>query len=349
MSLPCGVYNQSYGQDMAIVRTRLQWVLTIGGVAVIFLGLFLFANNYVLGVANMIGIMIIAALGLQILTGYAGQFSIAHAAFMAVGGYTSAIVASHGVPFWLAIVCGALVSGFIGLIFGLPSVRIKGFYLIMATLAAQYILMYIIVHWPALTGGVLGHHAPSPSIGDWRISDERSWFMLILTCLIVATVLAKNIVRSKVGRAFVAIRDNDLAAEVMGVSLFHYKSLAFFISCLFAGAAGSLYAHWQRTISPTAFQLDLSIAFLGYLIVGGLGSITGTYFGVILLVGLTEVLTQLFTVLGSSFPQAMALIAPLRLVLFGGVVILFLLFQPRGLGHWWETFKMYYRIWPYQH
>jgi branched-chain amino acid transport system permease protein len=334
---------------MAIVRTRLQWFVTVAGVLAIFLVLYLFANDYILGLVNLMGITIIAALGLQILTGYAGQFSMAHAAFMAVGGYASAIVASKGVPFWVAIFIAALVSGLVGLVFGMPSVRIKGFYLLMATFAAQYIIMYVIRHWQGLTRGEWGHPAPSPTIGDLKISDERGWFVLILASVIIATLLAKNIVRTKVGRAFVAIRDNDLAAEVMGVSLFRYKSLAFFISCLFAGAAGSLYAHWQRTIVPTAFELDFSITFLGYLIVGGLGSITGTFFGVTLLVLLTEGLTQLFGALGGAFPQAIGLIAPLRLVLFGVVVMLFLLFEPRGLAHRWERFKMYYRIWPYPH
>jgi branched-chain amino acid transport system permease protein len=348
MYLPCGTFSGSYAEDMAVLRTREHWTLVAIGVAAT-LGAALTLNNYLLSVLNLIAISIIAALGLQLLTGFTGQFSVAHSAFMAVGAYTSAILAVRGVSFWLSLPAGVLVAGLIGIVFGLPAVRIKGFYLLMATFAAQFILMYVIRQWEGLTKGEYGHPAPSPSIAGFVIRSDREFFVLIIIILVAATCLAKNLARSKAGRAFVAIRDNDLAAEVMGINVARYKLLAFFVACAYAGAAGALYAHWNRTITPEPFSVIVSVWYLGYLLVGGLGSIPGTFFGVTFIVGLTEGLTYLFSWLSSVCPRADALIAPGRNVVFGLVVALFLIFEPRGLVHAWEKLKMYYRSWPLPH
>ncbi len=348
MYLPCGTFNETYVRDMAVVRTREHWILLALGIAAVLVAV-LTLNSYLLSILTLIAISVIAALGLQILTGYTGQFSTAHSAFMAVGAYTSAILAVRGVPFWVSLPAGALVAGLVGIAFGLPAVRIKGFYLLMATFAAQFLIMYVIKQWEGLTQGEYGHPAPSPSLGSLVLKTEQSYFILVVLVLVLATCAAKNLVRTKAGRAFVAIRDNDLAAEVMGINVFGYKLLAFFIACAYAGVAGALYAHWNRTITPEPFNLLASVWYLGYLLVGGLGSIPGTFFGAVFIVGFTEGLTYGFSWLGTLFPRADALIAPSRNILFGLVVALFLIYEPRGLAHLWEKAKMYYRSWPHPH
>jgi branched-chain amino acid transport system permease protein len=340
MYLPCGTFNENYNQDNAIIRTRAHLIWCSLGAAFCLFILF-FGSTYIIHFATLVCIMIIASLGLQVLTGYAGQFSIAHAAFMAVGAYTSAILSSHGFPLYLSLPAAALVAGFVGMVFGLPSLRIKGFYLLMATFAAQFLIMYIITHWQSVTKGEFGHPAPSP------IESEHGYFIMVLLCLIAFTIGTKNILRSKAGRAFVAVNNNDLAAEVMGINLFRYKLLAFFISCLYAGFAGGLYAHFYRMVMPEAFSLHLSMWFLGYLLVGGLGSVPGAFFGVILIMGLDEGLTQGFSIITSLYPEVTRFLAPLRQVVFGMVVMLFLLFEPRGIANTWTKSKHYAHLWPY--
>jgi branched-chain amino acid transport system permease protein len=340
MYLPCGTFNETYKQDTAIIRTKAHviWCLAafLSCLAIMVLG-----STSLIHFFTLVGITVIAALGLQILTGYAGQFSIAHAAFMAVGAYSSAILTSHGVPLYLSLPIASFITGLVGLLFGLPSLRIKGFYLLMATFAAQFIIMYVITHWDSMTKGEFGYPAPSP------IEAERAYFVLVFICLTMFTVATKNILRSKVGRAFVAINNNDLAAEVLGISLYRYKLLAFFISCLYAGFAGGLYAHFYRMVMPEAFSLASSMWFLGYLLVGGLGSIPGTFFGVILIMGLNEGLTQLFSFVTGILPELTRFLAPLRQVIFGLVVMSFLLFEPRGIANTWSKIKNYVHLWPY--
>ena len=340
MYLPCGTFNESYEQDSAIVRTKGHFLWCTS--AVLFVAaIFLLGTTYIIHFLTLVGISVIAAMGLQVLTGYAGQFSIAHAAFMAVGAYTSAIMANHGIPLYLSLPAAALMTGLVGMLFGLPSLRIKGFYLLMATLAAQFIIMYIITHWQDLTKGEFGYPAPSP------IETENAYFVLVMVCVVGFTIGTKNLLRSKAGRAFVAINNNDIAAEAMGINLYRYKLLAFFISCLYAGFAGGLYAHFYRMVMPEAFSLLSSMWYLGYLLVGGLGSVPGTFFGVILIMGLEEGLTQSFSFITSMYPEVTRFLAPMRQIIFGLVVMTFLLFEPRGLANRWERLKHYFHLWPY--
>ena len=244
MSLPSGTRNFSYAQDMAILRTKTHWALFIIFLAFLFAAP-LYLGNYWLGVANLIGITLIAATGLNILVGYCGQLSIGHAGFIAVGAYTAAILTNRlELPFLVGLICAGFTAGLIGLIFGIPSVRVKGFYLAITTIAAQFIIIWVINHWSAVTGGFVGIKVPYASIGGFVFRSEASQFYLIISIAVLATFLAKNLARTRVGRAFIAIRDNDLAAQVMGINLFYYKLLAFFIGCFLAGIAGSLLAHW---------------------------------------------------------------------------------------------------------
>ncbi len=350
MSLPCGVSNHSYAQDMAVIRTRLQWVLFVTLLAVV-ITFPLYNGRYILSIANLAGITLIAAIGLNILTGYCGQLSIGHAGFVAVGAYTSAILTGKaGLPFPVSFLCAGLAAGLIGLIFGIPSLRVRGFYLAISTIAAQFIIIWVISHWEGLTGGFLGITVPYASIGGFEFASESSQFYLIVGVAALCLFFSLNIARTRVGRAFVAVRDNDLAAQVMGINLFYYKLLAFFVGCFLAGLAGSLLAHWTGKISTENFTLAESVLYVGTIIIGGLGTSVGPVFGVIFIRLLDVVVTHLTPALQSAFPGMPSGFATgIGPMLFGLVIILFLVFEPRGLAHRWALFKYAYRLWPFSY
>lgn len=347
--LPCGTYNPNYDVDMAIVRTRLQWGLFIA-MLILLMVIPLFASTYLLNLIILISIAIVAVHGISILMGYAGQVSLGHAAFMAVGAYTSAILtAKLGLPFWVALPCAGLSAAVVGLIFGLPSLRIKGFYIALSTLGAQFIIMYIIEHI-AITGGTSGIHCPSASIGNFVFDTRESYYYIVIIVTILMTFFAKNLVRTRVGRAFIAVRDNDIAAEVLGINVFYYKLLAFFIGCFYAGIAGSLLAHYQATVHPEQFPLMNSIWYLGMVVVGGMGSTLGAILGTIFVKGLDELMVVSAPAIAAVFPAvAENLFAALGAMVFGLVIILFLIYEPRGLAHRWEVFKASYRLWPFSY
>jgi len=351
MSLPSGTRNYTYAQDMAILRTKTHWVLFFGFLVLLFSAP-RYLGNYWLGVANLIGITLIAATGLNILIGYCGQLSIGHAGFIAVGAYTAAILTNRlELPFLVGLICAGFTAGLIGLIFGIPSVRVKGFYLAITTIAAQFIIIWVINHWSAVTGGFIGIKVPYAAIGGFVFQSEASQFYLIISIAVLATFFAKNLARTRVGRAFIAIRDNDLAAEVMGINLFYYKLLAFFIGCFLAGIAGSLLAHWIGFVNAEQFSLVESILYIGMIIIGGLGTTLGPILGVVFIRLLQQILTvefvplleRTFTALPAGFATG---VTPM---LFGLAIVLFLILEPRGLAHRWMLLKSAYRLWPFSY
>jgi branched-chain amino acid transport system permease protein len=350
MTLPSGTRNYTYAQDMAILRTKTHWVLLFGLLALL-LTAPLYVGNYWLGVANLIGITLIAATGLNILIGYCGQLSIGHAGFIAVGAYTSAVLTNRlELPFLVGLASAGLAAGIIGIIFGLPSVRVKGFYLAISTIAAQFIIIWVINHW-SVTGGFIGIKVPYASIGGFEFRTETSQFYLIMSIVALVIFFAKNLARTRVGRAFIAIRDNDLAAEVMGINLLYYKLLAFFIGCFMAGVAGGLLAHWIGFLNAEQFSLTESILYIGMIIIGGLGTTIGPILGVVFIRLLQQILTvefvpfleRTFTMFSSGFATG---VTPM---LFGLVIVLFLILEPRGLAHRWALLKSAYRLWPFSY
>jgi len=345
--LPCGTFNEDYGRDTAVIRTRLQWAITI--IAIIFiLTIPFFGSYYLIGLINKISISIIAVLGLQLMMGYCGLISFGQVAFMAVGAFTSAILSTtYGWPFWIALPISGITAGVVGVIGGTPALRIKGFYLALATLAIHYIVTWVIMHMK-ITGGVIGLHATAPTIAGFAFDTDETMYFIIVPIMLIMTYFAKNLARSRVGRAFVAIRDNDLAAAVMGVNIFYYKLLAFFIGCFFAGIAGSLFAHWMQFVHVEQFPLTDAVFFIGMIIVGGLGSITGVFFGTILISLLIEAVTFASPTLTGLFPaMGIAPAAALGATAFGVVIALFLIYEPRGLAHRWNIFKASYRLFPF--
>jgi len=349
LGLPAGTRSYNYAQDMAIFRTKTHWALLLALLVILFTAP-LYCGNYWLSVANLIGITIIAATGLNILTGYCGQLSIGHAGFIAVGAYTSAVLTNRlELPFLVGLIGAGLTAGLIGMIFGIPSLRVKGFYLAISTIAAQFIIIWVINHWTSVTGGFMGISVPPASIGGITFISQSSQFYLIMVITLLVVFLAKNLARTRAGRAFVAIRDNDLAAQVMGINLFRYKLLAFFIGCFLAGIAGSLLAHWIGFMNAENFTLMDSILYIGMIIIGGLGTTTGPIFGVIFIRMLQQGITFIAPVLESTFDLPAGFTTGIGPMVFGLAIVLFLILEPRGLAHRWQLFKASYRLWPFSY
>jgi len=349
MGLPCGTHNYTYAQDMAILRTKTHWALLIALFVLVFTAP-LYWSNYWLSVFNLIGITVIAAIGLNILLGYCGQLSFGHVGFIAVGAYTTAVLTNvFGLPFLVGLIAAGFMAGLVGLIFGIPALRVKGFYLVIATIAAQFIIIWVINHL-GITGGFTGITVPYASIGGLVFASEASQFYLIMVIAVLCTFFAKNLARTRIGRAFVAIRDNDLAAKVMGINLFYYKLLAFFIGCFLAGIAGSLLAHWIGFISPENFTFVESILYIGIIVIGGLGTTLGPILGVILIRLLQQGMMFVAPTIESAFPALPAGFATgIAPMLFGLIIVLFLILEPRGLAHRWMLFKAAYRLWPFSY
>jgi len=351
MMRPCGVFNADYHQDKAILRTPQQWGLLLISLVFIFAVFPRVVPSEYVSLVMFMGIFVIALQGLNIILGYAGQISVGHAAFMAVGAYTSAIlVAKVHLPFLLSLVLAGVVAALVGMLFGAPSVRIKGFYLALCTLAAHFIIIYVINNWTSLTGGPYGMTVPAASVAGIELKSAESYYYLVMALLVVLTFLAVNISRSKAGRAFIAIRDNDIAAEVMGINIFRYKLLAFGIGTFYAGIAGALMAHQWGFINTDYFQLMHSIWYLGLLVVGGLGSNLGPIFGGVIYHGLGYVIDSYFPLLAEAIPFGRAEhFATLGLLVYALVIILSLVFEPRGLAHRWHIFKASYRLFPFSY
>jgi len=348
---PAGEFDYSYAYDMATIRRRWQWVLLIAFIVALY-ALPFYASESVVSLVNRIGMLIIAVQGLNLLTGYTGQMSLGQAAFMAVGGYISTLLVGHlGWSFFLALPVAALGAGVIGLIFGLPSLRVKGFYLLMATLAAQIIIPWFVrTAFPEVLNGPQGLNVPAPQLFGFEFNEPGRYLYITLTLLIPSTIVAHNIARSRLGRAFVTIRDNDLAAEIMGVDLFRYKLQAFFLAAVFAGVAGALWAHNLRHINSATFNLDMSVFLLGMLVVGGLGTSLGPILGAITVTVLTEAATLVGPFFLQLFPAAgESIVVALKPLFFGIALMLFLILEPRGLAHRWQLTKAAWRLRPFSH
>ncbi len=346
---PSGTFDETYRQDMAIVRTPLRWALVILALGLFFLTP-VFGSYYIVSFLNLLAITIIAVMGLQIVTGYCGQVSFGQAAFMAVGGYASAILTGKmGFSFWVALPVAGIITGLYGLLGGAPSMRIKGFYLAVATIAIHFVTMWLLLHL-SITGRSHGLIVEPPQIGSFVFDTDERMFYIIMPVMLILTYGARNLVRTRVGRAFVAIRDNDLAAQVMGINCFYYKMLAFFISCFYAGVAGCLWGHLTMVCHPEQFTLLHALWYIGMVIVGGMGSIPGVFFGVILIRGLDELVLIASPVFAEWFPWlGSAPAAGLGMTAFGVVLAVFLIWEPRGLAHRWEVLKASLRLYPFAH
>ena len=342
-----GNFKVSYATDQALFRTAASraWLWVLLGAAVLFPFL---ASEYFLYLANLVGIFAIAALGLNILTGFTGQISLGHAGFVGVGAYATAIAASRlGLPFWLAVPAGGLSACLAGAVVGTPSLRIKGLYLAIATLAAQVIFEWVFTNWTSMTGGIRGINVAPASLFGFEFDSDRRVYFLVMGLAAIHTWAAANLFRTRVGRAFIAVRDRDISAELMGIDLFRTKISAFMISSYYAGMAGGLWVYFTRVVMPESFPLSLSIQFLAMIIVGGLGSIKGTLFGAVFVTLVPEGLRALAQAATAFSPDAMSWLAPMKDIVFGGMIVGFLVFEPHGLAEIWNRIRRFFWLWPF--
>jgi branched-chain amino acid transport system permease protein len=351
--VPAGEFKTSYAADATIFPTVASRNVAILSVLVLCCAPLVF-DRYILSLLIQIGFLGIAALGLNILVGFTGQISIGHAAFFGFGAFSSAYVSNnYGVPVFFAIPVAGLMTTAVGLVFGLPAARLKGLYLAIATLAAQYILQDFFARADWFTGGVAGSVAHPFSIFGREFATDFSYFYVVLAYLIVCYILATNLMRTRDGRALVAVRDHYLSAEMMGINLTKYRTLSFGISSFFAGIGGALYAHYLQFVSIEGFTILFSIQFLGMIIIGGLGSIMGTLMGTAFMVILPEAMEWLTSSLaGTPVDRALGLkdnLSYLREIAIGGVIVLFLIFEPDGLAHRWKQIKAYWKLYPFSH
>ncbi len=342
-----GNFKVSYASDQALFRTAASraWLWVLLGAALLFPFL---ASEYFLYLANLVGIFAIAALGLNILTGFTGQISLGHAGFVGVGAYATAIAASRlGLPFWLAVPAGGLASCLAGAVVGTPSLRIKGLYLAIATLAAQVIFEWVFTNWTSMTGGIRGINVAPAGLFGFEFDSDRRVYFLVMGLAAIHTWAAANLFRTRVGRAFIAVRDRDISAELMGIDLFRTKISAFMISSYYAGMAGGLWVYFTRVVTPESFPLSLSIQFLAMIIVGGLGSIKGTLFGAVFVTLVPEGLRALAQAATAFSPDAMSWLAPMKDIVFGGMIVGFLVFEPHGLAEIWNRIRRFFWLWPF--
>lgn len=351
--IPAGDFRSSYAADTTIFPTRTGRNFALLGIALLCLAPLLF-SEYWLSVSIQIGIFSIAALGLNILVGFTGQISIGHAAFFLFGAFTSAYLSNNfPIPVFFAIPLAGVVTALVGLIFGVPAARLKGLYLVIATLAAQYILLDFFSRAEWFSGGSVPASANPFSIFGYTLRGDRQYFYVVLAYVLLSYLLVTNLMRTRDGRALVAIRDHYLSAEIMGINLTKYRTLSFGLAAFFAGVAGALYAHYQLVVSQEGFGIERSVLFLAMIIIGGSGSIMGTLMGTAFVVLLPESMEWIsLNLKGSAVDHALSLntnITFLREIAIGLIIIAFLMFEPDGLAHRWRQIKAYWKLYPFSH
>ena len=341
-----GTLKESYSADAAFFNSRTQKVWLAVGAALLVLFPFM-ASDYWMYLACLVSINVASATGLNILTGYTGLVSLGQAAFMGLGAYTVAVLEIRfGTPFMLNILAGGLVAMVGGLIVGIPSLRVKGLYLAIATIAASFIAHFLFANM-ALTGGTAGLTVPPARIFGAALDTSFRLYWVIVPLTMLMLLGAANLFRTRVGRAFIAIRDRDISAEVLGIPLLRYKLLSFGLSSFYAGVAGGLWAYFFRVVTPESFPLVMSIFFLAAIIVGGMGTILGAILGAVFMTMVPELLKLVVDLLpGGS--QLVVFLSPVRTIIFGALIIGFLVFEPQGLAEVWRRIRRFFHLWPFR-
>ena len=345
----CGNFKDEYASDMAVFPIPLDRYGFIVMLVLAFIVIPLLASNYwITNIMIPFYCFALAAFGLNVLAGYAGQISIGHAAFMAVGAYSSLILyGRYGVPLLPSILGGGIVSAAVGTFFGLPSLRIKGFYLAISTLASQFIIQWVIVHWQWVSGGVFGTvEAPEMQVLGWILDTPVEKYYLTLCIITLLFIFGKNMVRGQLGRNWMAIRDVDYAAEIIGVNLYRDKLTAFAISTFYAGVAGSLITFtYYGAANIEEFHVMVSFALMGMIIIGGLGTVLGSFFGAGFFILLPIGINQSLGMFMDMVPQD--ILSNIEAIVFGGLIVFFLIVEPYGMARLWQTIKEKMRLWPF--
>jgi branched-chain amino acid transport system permease protein len=349
-----GNLKATYGADERVLNNRNKQAFVIISIAL--LAIFpLFADDYAVLMACKMGILLIAVVGVNVLTGYTGLVSLGHGAFVAIGAYATVILSNafSGLPAgilpFVVVPQAVVISALIGIVVGLPSLRVKGLYLAVATLAASFIVKFLIEQdlFKDWTGGVVGINTPVPNLLGWELDTKREMYVLITTLAVVTLLAAQNLFRTRVGRAFIAIRDRDYSAEILGISLLRYKLMSFAISAAYCGLSGALFAYFYARILPEQFSLDLSLELVAALIVGGMGRTMGPVFGVFLILLVPELIKiSMGAATGGSLELA-RYTAPVQEIVFGLLLVFFLLKEPLGINQITDRILRSANRWPF--
>ncbi len=360
--LPCGDYHQRYTEDQGWWQTNVIKGKMIFLLLIVFVVFPLILDEYWIGVANMVGYTALGALGVQLLIGYAGLITLGHAAFIAVGAYTSTLlilkfpwpefILNLGLAYPISILVAAIVAGLWSVLFGLPSARVKGFYLILTTMAAQFITVdFILPQYVSKIGGRGQAFSLPPGtikIGPWAMETDLQVYFVMITLLTLTIIMMANLLRSRVGRAWIAIRDNDIAAETLGINIIWYKLLNFFVAGFIGGIAGAFWVCNCAALSPEHFPWFLSLWLVGVILIGGAG-IDGAIFGSIFMVVIMELLQMASIPLGEHYPRILFDFAFIKEMAFGLAICAFLIYEPRGLSYRWWQIKNYFNLWPFSY
>ena len=345
-----GSAKQSYAADTALFDSRTQQVWVAVGLATLLLFPFV-ASEYWLYLACLVAINVASTMGLNLLTGYTGLVSLGQAAFMGLGAYTVGILQLRfGTPMLLNLLAGGVVAMAVGVLVGLPSLRVKGLYLAIATIAAGVIAHFFFSHFTALTGGNAGLTVPPARLLGMELDTSFRLYWVIVPITLLLLLGAANLFRTRIGRAFIAIRDRDISAAVLGIPLLRYKLLSFAISSFYAGVAGGLFAYFFRAVTPESFPLLMSIFFLAAVIVGGMGSVLGSVLGAVFMTLVPELLKLLVTLLPVALvgDKALLILSPVRTIVFGALIVAFLIFEPLGLAEMWRRVRRTFSTWPFR-
>ena len=361
--LPCGDYHQDYAEDQGWWQSNFLKFKMILLLAVMFIGIPLFLDEYSISVATMVGYTAMGALGVQLLIGFAGLITLGHAAFIAVGAYTSTLlvlqfpwprfIIDWGLAYPISIIAAGMVAGLWSVLFGLPSAKVKGFYLILTTMAAQFITVdFILTQYVSQIGGRGQAFSLPPGtikIGPWTIDTEVRVYYLMAVLVTLMVIALANLLRSRPGRAWVAIRDNDIAAEALGINIVWYKLLAFFVAGFFAGIAGAFWVSNTAALSPEHFPWFWSLWLVGVILIGGAGSIHGAIFGSLFMVIVMELLQWAVIPLSAYYPKVLMDFAYIKDMAFGLAICGFLIYEPNGLAYRWWQIKNYFNLWPFSY
>ena len=336
------IFKTDYLQDIRLVKHGGHW-FWYGALLLWLVAAPWLLSEYWLAQLTFVLIYGVVGLGLMLLAGYTGLFSIGHAAFLGVGAYTEAVLTHLGWPFPLTIACSGLLSAAFGAVVGLPALRVQGIYLGIATLSFGFIVEEGLARWESVTGGNSGMTVSMPVWGGWTLDSGSQFYFLCFAIAVLATLAVLNLLRSPTGRALVAIRDSEVSAQSMGIHLARYKTLSFALSAALAGIGGALYAHKLQFISPDQFSILQSIDLLLMVVIGGLGSVHGAFLGAIFLISMP----QLIALSKDSLPAVIGQAPGLQTLVYGLVLVAFVLFEPMGIYGRWVKLRTWLQLFPF--
>ena len=343
-----GYFRTGYAQDLNLIETRTERI-ALTALAIILVAFLFLASAFLLDLANQVFLASIGALALMLLTGYAGQVSLGHAGLMAAGAFTVGILFKEiQAPFWITLPAAALVGALLGVIFGLPSLRLRGLYLAVSTLALHFLVVYLGGEYEARRGYSTGIVIDPPAIGGLAITGGRTWYFILGIAAAATLLLCLNLLRSRTGRAWAAIRANETVAEALGIGVAGHKLLAFVVSSALTAVAGALFAYYRGFVSVEAFSLFLSIQYVAMIIIGGMGSLLGAILGAVFVTLFPYAIEAALRALPGAQRYAGMLFA-VNYAAFGFVMILFLVLEPLGLVGIWRRVQTYFLMWPFKH